>query len=185
MHEAAEVLELPKSDAHELGASLARIGLLRRTPPGRYQLGRRLLTIRADLLGRSSFEAPPHRVTDRYLGKPSPLAPGMDCTSCASRVLRVPGRDYWGRRSTLPGHATALGKLLMSSLPWETTMSIIERHGLPRYTAATVAGPPELESQLEAARRTGRAHEYGYMSKISRAWPEFFTIAAIWWRQSL
>ena len=164
VREAAEYLGLPKSNTHELMASLSRIGLLRRTPSGRYRLGWRLLTISADLLGGSGFEARARHVADEYsarLGQTVTVAAwdGLHVVCVASAPDGVNGRSADG--ATLPGHATALGKMLMASLPWETTMSIIDRYGLPRYTPTTVSGAAEFESQLEVARRTGLAHEYG------------------------
>lgn len=165
VREAAEHLGLPKSNTHELMASMSRIGLLRRTPSGRYRLGWRLLTISADLLGGSGFEAHAHQVADDYaarLGETVTVGAwdGLHVVCVASRPGRRT-RSAVAAGDILPGHATALGKLLMSSLPWEMTMSIIDRYGLPRYTAATVADASSFESQLEAARRTGLAHEYG------------------------
>ncbi|MFD6894655.1 IclR family transcriptional regulator [Rhodococcus sp. NPDC060086] len=165
VREAADYLGLPKSNTHELMASLSRIGLLRRTPSGRYRLGWRLLTISADLLGGSGFEARAHQVADEYAARLNQTVTvaawdGLHVVCVASAAGRRDGEAV-ADGATLPGHATALGKLLMSSMPWETTMSIIDRYGLPRCTAATVASASELESQLEAARRTGLAHEYG------------------------
>lgn len=164
VREAAETLGMPKSNVHELMTSLSRIGLLRRTPSGRYRLGWRLLTISADLLGGSGFEARAHQVVTEYAARVGETMTvgawdGLHVVCVASASARAGGMSAPGG-SILPGHATGLGKLLMSSLPWETTMSIIDRYGLPRYSSTTVTDASRFESQLESARRTGLAHEY-------------------------
>lgn len=58
-----------------------------------------------------------------------------------------------GRRADL--HTTAAGKAILAFLPRDRVKSIIERHGLPARTDASITTAEELFEQLEAIRETG------------------------------
>lgn len=60
-----------------------------------------------------------------------------------------------GRRS--PAHASALGKLLIAYLPDAEVEAIIARHGLPRFTPATLTTPEALREALHRIRQQGFA----------------------------
>lgn len=60
-----------------------------------------------------------------------------------------------GKRS--PAHASALGKLLMAYLPDAEVEAIIARHGLPRFTSATITTPEALREALHQIRQQGWA----------------------------
>lgn len=164
VRDAAAALRMPKSNVHELLTSLSSIGLLRRTPSGRYRLGWRLLTISADLLKGSGFEARAQRIVGEVAGHVGETVTigawdGLHVVCVASASGRADGCAV-PAGTVLPGHATALGKLLLSSPPWETAANIIDRYGLPSYTAMTVRDSAMFERQLESVRRTGIAYEY-------------------------
>jgi len=164
VRDAAVALRMPKSSVHEFFTSLSRIGLLRRTPSGRYRLGWRLLTISADLLKGSGFEARAHRIVAEvsgHVGETMTIGAwdGLHVVCVASAAGRANGYSVTPG-AVLPGHATALGKLLLASLPWETVLSIIGRFGLPGCTAMTVQDVTAFERQLNSIRPTGIAYEY-------------------------
>ncbi|GAA4642648.1 IclR family transcriptional regulator domain-containing protein [Gordonia humi] len=164
VREAAEILGLPKSNTHELMASMARIGLLRRTAAGRYRLGWRLLTMSSDLLSGSGLEAKAEHLVHRFSAHVGEIITvgawdGLHvvCVACAGPHG---GALDCRAGSILPGHATALGKLLMAGLPDDATEDIVARFGMPKLTAETVDDVPFFERQLEAIRGTGMAYEH-------------------------
>ncbi|WP_408947764.1 IclR family transcriptional regulator C-terminal domain-containing protein [Gordonia sp. VNK21] len=84
----------------------------------------------------------------------------------------------------LPGHATALGKLLMAGLPRESTHDIVERFGLPQITAETVDQITVFDRQLEVTRSTGVAYEHseyvpGYACLATGAYHRSDLVAAV------
>lgn len=52
-------------------------------------------------------------------------------------------------------HCSALGKAILAHLPPDEIESIIDRHGLPRRTAHTIADQDELLEELEEIRERG------------------------------
>lgn len=161
VREAAAALELPKSNAHELMVSMAQIGLLRRTAAGRYRLGWRLLTISSDLLSGSGFEAKAQRLVQQFtahVGETVTVGAwdGLHVVCVAGTGTAAQCRPG----GILPGHATALGKLLMAGLPRASTRDIVERFGLPQFTSGTVDRIAVFDRQLESTRGTGVAYEH-------------------------
>ena len=57
-----------------------------------------------------------------------------------------------GRRGYL--HSLASGKLLLAYMPDERVDEIIDRHGLPELTSATITDRDELENELERITRS-------------------------------
>ncbi len=162
--EAAGVLGVPKSNVHDIMASMSRIGLLQRTSTGRYRLGWRLLSISYDLLRGSGFETLAKKVVSdlaAHLGETVTVGAwdGLRVV-CVASAPAAPEALTLRPGAQLPGHASALGKLLMSHLPRETTIGIVDRYGLPRLTPHTVSHVTLFENQLESARQHGVACEY-------------------------
>jgi IclR family acetate operon transcriptional repressor len=60
-----------------------------------------------------------------------------------------------GKRS--PAHASALGKVLMAYLPDAEVDAIVARHGLERFTPATITAPGALRERLHRIRLDGYA----------------------------
>lgn len=56
-----------------------------------------------------------------------------------------------------PAHCTALGKVLLSHLPWEAVESILETHPPVRLTPSTFVEPAELRRELDRVARQGFA----------------------------
>lgn len=167
VREVAMHLSVPKSNAHDLLSSLAAIGMLQRTPEGRYRLGWRVLTMARSLVCGSGLERQSHLYTAtlaRHVGYSATLAAWdghrIVCIVSARgrKGAELPGVTAGAR---MPGHSTALGKMLLAHRPWEEVVDRIERYGLPRQTADTVACAGALEEQLESVRRTGASVEVG------------------------
>jgi len=71
----------------------------------------------------------------------------------------VPSRTRPGTQMYL--HQTASGKAILSQLMDERVNEIIDRHGLPRATDATITDREELFEELETIRERGVAYSVG------------------------
>lgn len=71
----------------------------------------------------------------------------------------VPSRTRPGTQMYL--HQTASGKAILSKLPIERVDQIIDRHGLPRATEATITDRDALVEELETIRERGVAYNVG------------------------
>ncbi|MUV85567.1 helix-turn-helix domain-containing protein [Natronomonas sp. CBA1123] len=74
-------------------------------------------------------------------------------------VNGLPTRTRPGKRMYL--HQTASGKAILSQLPEERVDEIVDQHGLPAATDATITERDELRTELEEIRERGVAYNYG------------------------
>ncbi|WP_435349178.1 IclR family transcriptional regulator [Haloarchaeobius sp. HRN-SO-5] len=56
-------------------------------------------------------------------------------------------------------HCTSLGKAMLAHLPHDRVEAIVERHGLPRFTAQTITTRQELSEELAEVRERGYAFD--------------------------
>jgi DNA-binding IclR family transcriptional regulator len=164
--EVASALELPKSNAHEVLASLVSIGLLERRPTGRYRLGWRLFAMSRELLDTDGFQRQANSVVSviaQRLGQAASVAAwdGRRIV-CIARAGTPSGIELPERAPgvRLPGHSTALGKLLLAHRSRDEVEERVEVSGLPRLTEHTVETLAALSRQLDAAREQGVAFDY-------------------------
>jgi DNA-binding IclR family transcriptional regulator len=163
--EVATTLGLPKSTTFDLLASLAEIGLLQQTSNDRYRLGWQLLVIRRRLINSLGF----NDQTQRTIAE---LAQHLNATitigACDGRGVVCIANTSVSRTgpvlaegARLPGHASALGKLLMAQLPWPKLQERIEQYGLPALTVNSVSDIEVFRKQLTCARENDLAVEHG------------------------
>jgi DNA-binding IclR family transcriptional regulator len=163
--EVATTLGLPKSTTFDLLASLAEIGLLQQTSDDRYRLGWQLLVIRRRLINSLGFN-------DRTQRTIAELAQHLNATitigACDGRGVVCIANTSVSRTgpvlaegARLPGHASALGKLLMAQLPWPKLQERIEQYGLPALTVNSVSDIDVFRKQLTCARDNDLAVEHG------------------------
>lgn len=162
--EVALELGVSKSKAHALLSSLARVGLLRRTPTSRYRLGWRVLRMNRALDESTDFRdaaRPVMRVVHERFGETVHLGTLDD-----GRVIYVDRRI--GRAGSshpsavgmlVPAHATALGKVLLASLRPAALSDVLERRGLAACTPNTITDATRLVEELESVRLRGFATE--------------------------
>lgn len=160
-------LQLPRTTVHELVTTLAARSYLVPVPeqPGRYRLGVRTYQLgsryaeQLDLAseGRQVAQAVAQSCDETvhvavledtdviYIAK-------VDSTH-AVRMVSAAGRR-------LPAHCTAVGKMLLASLPPEELGRRLPERGLIGMTPNSLTSSGELRRALEEARRRGVAFEY-------------------------
>jgi DNA-binding IclR family transcriptional regulator len=165
--EVAGILQISKSKAHALLASLAEVGLLRSVEGGRYRLGWRLLSLSRVLNETTDFRVHARPVMDTlaaHLGELVLLA-----TISGDQVLyvdRATGRAAAGIPAsvigaTLPAHATGVGKALLARQSPEALDRLLCGGPLPALTPDTITDPRVLRAELEEIRRRGFAIDHG------------------------
>jgi DNA-binding IclR family transcriptional regulator len=163
--EVAATLGLPTSTTFDLLASLAGIGLLQQTSDDRYRLGWQLLVIRRRLINSMGFNDQTQRTIAelaQHLSAAITIGAcdgrGVVCIAHAS-VCRTGPVLAEGAR--LPGHVSALGKLLIAQLPWPKLRERIDKYGLPALTVNSVSDVDVFRKQLTRARENDLAVEHG------------------------
>ena len=159
----AQVLGIPKSSAHDLLSSLAKIGLLHRMVTGRYRLGFRTLSLSQTLLSSTVWRDVAHREMLRLverLGETVSLA-AMDGGQVIN-VEKVSGTKTVQVAVTavggaLPAHCSALGKAIIAHQPWSAVCELIEAKGMTAFTPNTITSLDELQSELERVKQQGFA----------------------------
>jgi IclR family KDG regulon transcriptional repressor len=164
--EVAGALGVGKSNAHEVLASLAEIGLVQRTRSARYRLGWRLLAMSRDLLTGVDVQRrvrPLMTELARHLGESVHLAAWDGRRAVyVSRVIGSRGirLDEAHPGSRVPGHCTAVGKVLLADQPWCAVLKSVGKDGLSRRTPRTVKDLGLLEEELDRVRLRGVAHDW-------------------------
>jgi DNA-binding IclR family transcriptional regulator len=155
--EIARLAGLPISTAHRLATELAAWGVLERTEDGSYRVG---LPLR--MIGTRSWHAPSiqeraPRVmedlsaaarTDVRLG----IFEGLEIAYIEKPLGRHPVTGF-SANSTLPAHATAMGKALLAFAA-PRTVDLVVAQGLKQYTPYTLGTPDRLRRALAVTRLT-------------------------------
>jgi DNA-binding IclR family transcriptional regulator len=161
----AQELGVAKSQAHELLASLAEIGLLHRER-GRYRLGWRVVALHSLLWSTSDVGQAATR-TMRTLAARCGETVQLAVWSGTSAVC-VAGAE--GRRERavtvvpagmgLPVHCTGPGKVLLASRPSAEIAALLAADRLERMTERTIATSDRLRAELAGVRRRGFAYDH-------------------------
>lgn len=163
--EVARALELPKSTVSEILSSLAAQGLLRRSGPGQYRLGWRLLELGQTLLQTTEFRTEARSVMQELVaswGETTHLA-ALEAGQVIY-VEKLQGTQaiqisQSGIGFRLAAHCSGVGKVLLAHLPWPEVTEFVEQHGLPMLTPKTITTLEHLASELESVRRHGYAYD--------------------------
>jgi IclR family transcriptional regulator, KDG regulon repressor len=159
--ELSRALNLKKATTHRLLASLRRRDIVAQDPQTRrYHLGMRLWQLGMLALNQVDWidRARPYlRQLRDETGETTHLAildEGqvlyIDKVE-SEHSLRMPSQV--GRR--LPAHCTGVGKALLAHLSPTALADVIERHGLPAFTPATITERHTLVAELAAIRERG------------------------------
>ena len=163
--EVARALRIPKTTAQQMLATLSSIGLLRRTADRRYRLGWKVLALSDALLKSTEVRVEARQVMEHLVGRYGETVHlAVLDNDDVVYVDRVQGTHsvqvaltWVGAR--LPGHCSAVGKVLLASRDSAEVAQIVERQGLTVYTERTIATLDDLEAQLAQANRDGFAYD--------------------------
>ncbi len=165
VREVAERLQLAKSSAHDLLASLAQIGVLNKTTDGRYRLGWRLVSMSETLLSTTELCLEAHPIMEQLSAqyRETIQLAVLDDTKIVfvdklegKQAVRV---DLSSFGSRLYPHCTAAGKALLAYLPEGDVDRILKKEGLPCFTSNTITDSEELRLALEKVRKQGYAYD--------------------------
>lgn len=156
-------LDLPKPTAHRIALLLEREGYIQRELGSRrFIAGSRLVSLALASLGASAEQGMSHVIL-------KDLSDEVE-EACELGVLvdgevalidqALPDRALtlrFGRGERVPGHCTALGKMLLGSLPRRRRERLIANLPLRRYTEKTITDAEAFAREVERARAAGVA----------------------------
>lgn len=154
-----KALALPKSSAHRLLSTLTRRGLLERDERGRYCPGVGLIALGLGVLEREPVVAVARPVLESEAKRLGDTVFLTAARAGAVVVLdKAEGTGFLRAAprigSTVPLHATAVGKLYLSYAPDAVTLG---DDPLEAFTSSTRTSPALLAAELERVRRQGYA----------------------------
>lgn len=166
MSDIARALEMPKSSAHALVATLAEIGLLSVTGTGRYRLGWNLLSLSERMRASMDFRthALPAMQQLAKLLRETVLLAALDRHDVVY-VERAEGSHPMVRLAGVrpgaraPAHATAVGKVLLAHREPGEVRSLMSGSAWRAYTPTTVTDLEALEQALVEVRGRGVAFD--------------------------
>lgn len=166
VREVASRLAIPKSNAHELLASLAEVGLLQRTSKSRYRLGWRLLSLTDTLVSGAGFHKMGTVIIQELsdeCGASVQLAAydGKDAILIGQSRGRGAARVEFSVGERLPSHSTAAGKLLLASRLVGPVLPDVVRASMSPFTRMTIESPDRLTAELNAIRVSRMATDTG------------------------
>ena len=157
--EIGRALGVPKSSTHRLLTALGRRGLVERDERGRYRPGIGLVA-----LGLGALEREPVVVAARPVLEAEAEALGETVFLVAARAGRLvvldkaEGSGFLRAAprvgSSVPPHATAVGKLFLAFAP---ELVAVPERPLERFTQRTAVDPSALEREVALARERGFA----------------------------
>lgn len=164
--EITKKLQLPRTTVHELVTTLAGRSYLVPIPeqPGRYRLGVRSYQLGSRYAEQLDLAAEGQRVARTVAetcGETVHVAVLEDAdviyiakvdSTHAVRMVSAAGRR-------LPAHCTAVGKMLLASLPPAELDERLPAGELPAMTSNSITDPAELRRVLEGVRESGLASE--------------------------
>ena len=173
----AERLELPKSTAHNLLKTLTQRRFVEPCGDGQYALGTAIIALTNGVrinVELRDLAAPLMRTLAEFAHESVYLAVFDDDAMLYIYAVessdRLRARTAVGDRAL--SHCTAVGKAVLSQLPRKEVDALLDRTGMPRYTANTLTDRASLHTVLaETAAR-------GYALDFSEHEDNYFCIAA-------
>jgi len=164
--EVAKALEIPKSSASDIMASLADQGLLNQIKGGRYRLGWRLIEMSQILLDNTEFCTEARKAMQELVerwGETTHLAvlegaqvvyvEKLQATPAVQILLSRVG-------ARLPAHCSGVGKVLLAHQEWSKVTRLVEGQGFLAFTPNTITDLDKLADELEQVRRRGYAYDH-------------------------
>lgn len=163
LSQAAAAIDVHRTVAYRLAATLVTRGYLRREESGGYRLGSTCLALAAAVSDLRSLARPLLEDLAKTTNETVHLVvvSGQDVVFIdgieSDQALRVASRT--GRR--LPAHATSVGKAWLAALDADRLHQIYPNEELPQITARTLDTRADLERVLATVRRLGHATSNG------------------------
>jgi len=161
--EIASALDVHRTIANRLVATLQQRHFVSRSPVGRYRLGTRVVCLAAAIGGELRTIARPLLMALNEETQETVhlvVLTGIEVLFIdayeSPRALRVASRV--GR--SLPAHATSVGKALLASLPEEELKALYPSPRLERTAPGTLTSRSELFKHLDMVRRQGYATSF-------------------------
>jgi DNA-binding IclR family transcriptional regulator len=161
--ELAGELGLPKGTVHGILRTLQNVGFVEQdAETGKYQLGAALLHMGSSYLDGNELRTRALNWADSLAARANESVRIGTLHGGRALVVHHVFRPDNSRQALevgalLPGHATALGKVLLAHNPYATDELIAE--GLNAFTARTVTDPDALRSELDEVRARGWASD--------------------------
>jgi DNA-binding IclR family transcriptional regulator len=164
--EIATELQIAKSSAFALCATLASAGLLERQRDGTYRLGLRLVDLANARLEDSDLAGAFYKTWDslgvfRQEAVILAVRDGVEMVYIACRNSPLPLGVTFRIGMRLPACCTATGKASLSTLAEEEVRALYRKQRLARLTAESVGSVEALLAQLAAVRRRGYSVDDG------------------------
>jgi DNA-binding IclR family transcriptional regulator len=159
--ELAGELGLPKGTVHGILRTLQNVGFVEQdAESGKYQLGAALLHMGSSYLDGNELRTRALNWADSLAARSNESVRIGTLHGGRALVVHHVFRPDNSRQALevgalLPGHASALGKVLLAHNPYATDELIAE--GLASFTARTVTAPDTLRSELDEVRARGWA----------------------------
>lgn len=161
----AALMRIPKTTVFRILRTLQREGYVQQDPATRqFKLGPKVLGLATAYLGGLDLrEVARPALTDLRQRSEETVHLGLLDEGEVLYVEKVDSPQTIRMSSRIgaraPAHCTALGKAMLAHLPPEQVDQIIERHGLPSYTRATLTDPLALKAELASVRARGVAFD--------------------------
>lgn len=165
--EVASTIDVPRSSAHALLASLVDIGLLQCRARGRYRIGWRVIELGQALRGTLDVRSCAAPVIDRLVekyGETTHLAVmERGRVLYVDKVVGTHNITVQGAQvgTRLDAYCTAVGKVLLAQLHDAELRRFLATTTLRRRTATTITDPEALVDALRTVRRNGCAVDLG------------------------
>jgi IclR family KDG regulon transcriptional repressor len=165
VNEVARQLALSKSSTSTLIGTLAEEGLLRRMSTGRYRLGWRIMTFTHMLLATTEFRTEARAAMERLVARfgetvhLAALESGQVIYIDKLQGTRAVLVSVTGIGVRLPAHCSGVGKCILSHLPREKVLHILESQGMPALTPNTITDAEKFLVELEQVRTQGYAYD--------------------------
>lgn len=160
LSELSQRTPLPLPTIHRLLRTLVTMGHVRQLPDRSYALGPRLIHL-GEVANRQlgALAKPAMRKLVEELGETANLAVLDD--DRVTYVGQVPSphamRMFTEVGQRVPVHYSGVGKAILSQLPDEQVLGLVERAGMPAKTVNTHTTPQALLADLAATRQRGYA----------------------------
>jgi IclR family acetate operon transcriptional repressor len=129
---------------------------------GLYEIGARAFEIGCSFVNRKPLAHEAQALVDELAGRVNETASfGILDDGEVLYLAIAPGERELGIQSTAggrhPAHCTALGKVLLADLPWESVETILKAHPPVRLTPSTLVKTAELRDELARVAQEGYA----------------------------